>query len=54
MRRDHVRDLLQKVADGAVDVSHAVDALSFEPSESLEFATIDHHRALRHGYPEVM
>jgi pyridinium-3,5-biscarboxylic acid mononucleotide synthase len=54
MRRDHVRDLLQKVADGAVDVSHAVDALSFEPSESLEFATIDHHRALRHGYPEVI
>jgi hypothetical protein len=24
------------------------------PFESLEFATIDHHRAMRHGYPEVV
>ena len=25
-----------------------------EPIESLGFATIDHHRALRQGFPEVM
>src|SRR5690348_9849752 len=54
MRRDHVRDLLQRVADGSVDVSKAMDALSFEPVESLDFATIDHHRALRQGFPEVI
>ena len=24
------------------------------PYESLDFATVDHHRALRHGYPEVV
>src|SRR5690348_6094585 len=54
MRRDHVRDLLQRVADGSVDVSKAMDALSFEPVESLGFATIDHHRALRQGFPEVV
>ena len=24
------------------------------PYESLDFATIDHHRAVRHGYPEVV
>ena len=24
------------------------------PYESLDFATIDHHRAMRHGYPEVV
>src|SRR5690348_15592499 len=54
MRRDHVRDLLQRVADGSVDVSKAMDALSFEPVESLGFATIDHHRALRQGFPEVI
>lgn len=28
--------------------------LSMAPFESLEFATIDHHRALRQGYPEVI
>ena len=54
MRREHVRDLLQQVADGSLDVEHALDALAFEPVESLGFATIDHHRALRQGFPEVI
>lgn len=54
MRRDHVHDLLRQVADGSIDVSKAVDALSFEPAESLGFATIDHHRSLRQGFPEVI
>ena len=54
MRREHVRDLLRQVADGSLDVSHALDALALEPTESLGFATIDHHRALRQGFPEVI
>src|SRR5215208_7921488 len=54
MRREHVRDLLQQVANGALDVPQALDAIAFEPIESLPFATIDHHRALRQGFPEVI
>jgi len=54
MRRERVREVLHQVADGALDVSQALDALSFEPAESLGFATIDHHRALRQGFPEVI
>jgi len=54
MRRERVRDVLHQVADGALDVSQALEALSFEPVESLGFATIDHHRALRQGFPEVI
>ncbi|HXT18808.1 MAG TPA: nickel pincer cofactor biosynthesis protein LarB [Gemmatimonadaceae bacterium] len=57
MRREHVRDLLQQVANGALDVTSAVDALAngvLEPLESLGFATIDHHRTLRQGFPEVI
>jgi NCAIR mutase (PurE)-related protein len=54
MRREHVRDLLRQVADGTLDVSRALDALAVEPLESLGFATIDHHRALRQGFPEVV
>lgn len=54
MRREHVRDLLQRVADGSLEVSNALTALSFEPLESLGFATIDHQRALRQGFPEVI
>ena len=54
MRRERVRDLLRQVADGSLDVSLALSALAFEPAESLSFATIDHHRALRQGFPEVV
>lgn len=54
MRRERVRELLDQVACGSLDVSQALAALSFEPAESLGFATIDHHRALRQGFPEVV
>jgi pyridinium-3,5-biscarboxylic acid mononucleotide synthase len=54
MRREHVRDLLAQVADGALPVDAALERLAFEPAESLGFATIDHHRALRQGFPEVI
>jgi len=54
MRRERVRDLLARVADGSLGVDGALDTLSAEPTESLGFATIDHHRALRQGFPEVI
>lgn len=54
MRRERVRDLLGRVADGSVPVESALASLSQEPTESLGFATIDHHRALRQGFPEVI
>jgi pyridinium-3,5-biscarboxylic acid mononucleotide synthase len=54
MRRARVRDLLAQVADGSLAVDRALDSLALEPTESLGFATIDHHRALRQGFPEVV
>ena len=54
MRRAKVRDLLSRVADGSLAVDGALDSLAAEPTESLGFATIDHHRALRQGFPEVV
>ena len=54
MRRERVRDLLARVAEGSLAVDGALDALAAEPTESLGFATIDHHRALRQGFPEVI
>jgi pyridinium-3,5-biscarboxylic acid mononucleotide synthase len=52
--RDRVLALLRQVADGQLDINVALDRLSADPTESLPFATIDHHRALRQGYPEVI
>ena len=54
MRRERVRDLLSAVADGSVPIESALASLAQEPTESLGFATIDHHRALRQGFPEVV
>jgi NCAIR mutase (PurE)-related protein len=54
MMRDRVRDLLQQVAAGGLDPEGALDALSFPPVETLPFATIDHHRSLRQGFPEAI
>jgi len=54
MRREHARDLLERVASGELTANDALEALALEPVESLGFATIDHHRALRQGFPEVI
>jgi pyridinium-3,5-biscarboxylic acid mononucleotide synthase len=54
LNRDRVRDLLARVADGSLSPDGALKDLSHEPFESLGFATVDHHRALRQGFPEVI
>ena len=54
MTRDRVAALLRDVAAGSIDVDAALDSLAVAPAETLPFATIDHHRALRQGYPEVI
>ena len=54
MIRDRVLALLRQVAAGQLDANAALDRLARDPIESLPFATIDHHRAIRQGYPEVI
>ncbi|HEY0972396.1 MAG TPA: nickel pincer cofactor biosynthesis protein LarB [Gemmatimonadales bacterium] len=54
MRRERVRALLDAVATGELEPAAALDRLAFEPVESLPFASIDHHRALRQDQPEVI
>lgn len=54
MTQDRVRELLARVADGRTSPDHALKDLAKEPFESLDFATIDHHRSLRQGFPEVI
>jgi NCAIR mutase (PurE)-related protein len=46
--------LLREVAGGRLAPETAVDRLRHLPFEELPFASIDHHRALRQGHPEVI
>jgi pyridinium-3,5-biscarboxylic acid mononucleotide synthase len=54
MDQNHLRELLEQVRAGAVDVDAAMERVRHLPFEDLGFAKVDHHRALRHGMPEVV
>jgi NCAIR mutase (PurE)-related protein len=54
MDQDQLRELLDQVRAGAVDVDAAIERMRHLPFEDLGFAKVDHHRALRHGMPEVI
>lgn len=54
MDPEQVRELLQAVQEGQLDVDRALDRLATLPFEDLGHARIDHHRSLRHGFAEVV
>jgi NCAIR mutase (PurE)-related protein len=49
-----LRTLLEQVRSGSLSSDQAFERLSGFPFEDLDFARIDHHRALRKGFPEVV
>jgi NCAIR mutase (PurE)-related protein len=49
-----IRGLLEAVKKGRLSADGAVERLKKMPFEDLGFAKVDHHRALRLGYPEVI
>ncbi len=51
---DAIRHLLEDVKMGSIDIEDAVQKLKKLPFEDLGYAKVDHHRALRNGYPEVI
>ncbi len=54
MTQEQVRALLEEVRQGSTDVETALERMRHMPFEDLGFAKVDHHRALRHGMPEVI
>src|SRR5579871_1670133 len=54
MDQEQLKSLLEQVRSGAVDVDAAMQRMRHLPFEDLGFAKVDHHRALRHGIPEVV
>ena len=54
MTKDELKLLLQHYKRGKISEQEIVHALSVPAYEKLEFATIDHHRQLRQGFPEVI
>jgi pyridinium-3,5-biscarboxylic acid mononucleotide synthase len=54
MDEQDLLQLLQSVRDGKLSTAKAVERLKHLPFEDLGFAKVDHHRALRQGYAEVI
>jgi NCAIR mutase (PurE)-related protein len=51
---EQLEALLAEVASGRLAPHAALERLRHLPFEDLPFARIDHHRALRQGFPEVV
>ena len=55
MDEEHLRSLLDGVRSGELSTENALEQLRNLPYEAVsDFARLDHHRALRRGFPEVI
>ena len=54
MNEHDIRNFVAALRAGKLRAEEAVDRLRRLPFEDIGFAKIDHHRALRQGYPEVV
>jgi hypothetical protein len=54
MNHDYLNKLLAGVKNGTVDINDALEQLKNFTVKDLGYATIDTHRELRTGYPEVI
>ena len=49
-----LRAVLERLSEGELSVDDVVSRLRNLPYEDLDFAKVDHHRAIRQGFPEVV
>ena len=54
MNQKQLTKLLKGVQGGQTSIPQALQELRTLPFEDLGFASVDHHRALRQGFPEVI
>ena len=54
MDQSDIKNLLENVSQGTLSVDDAMNRLRSYPCEDIGFAKVDHHRALRCGFPEVI
>jgi len=54
MTSKQILALLETIREGPLSPEQGLDRLKNLPFEDLGFARVDHHRTLRHGFPEVI
>jgi pyridinium-3,5-biscarboxylic acid mononucleotide synthase len=54
MKESEIHSLLEAVSNKTLEIPDAIAKLKHLPFEDIDFAKVDHHRALRQGYAEVV
>ena len=54
MTPEHLKKTLEDFKEGKILLEEVLSMLRDLPYEDLDFAKVDHHRGLRHGFPEVI
>ncbi len=54
INENRIRELLENIQNGSTDIDSGIKQLKGLPFEDLGFAKVDHHRAIRQGFPEVV
>lgn len=54
MDQENLKNLLRGFKEGECSLDEALERLRHLPFEDLGYARVDHHRALRQGFPEVV
>ena len=54
MQEQEIKKIMNDIKKNKINVNEAIRKLKFLPFEDLGFVKIDHHRALRKGFPEVV
>ena len=54
MQEHEIKKMMNEIKNNEISIGEAIRKLKFLPFEDLKYAKIDHHRALRKGFPEVV
>ena len=54
MDEKKIKEILENVKKDKISIEKAVQTFKNLPYEDIGYAKVDHHRALRNGYPEVI
>ena len=54
MNKENIKNLLENVKSGKIEIDEALNQFRSLPYEDLGFAKIDTHRTMRRGFPEVI
>ncbi len=52
--REKIEQLLRDYKDGKIGVDEFINQIRWLPFEDIDFAKVDHHRTIKHGFPEVI